>query len=202
MLENLNSIPSSRQINQSSETERLEKLKEEIFRERSYIQKVCYRLLGKGNKTDMAEDFTNEVLFQAIKNVAQYRGEATLKTWMTRIATNTIRAYWKKIQKEPSASGIPVEDFYSDLIDKRPNPEESLLKQEQTQIIQEALEKLGKRRQQILELFYTERMSYEKIAEKMGATVAAVRGLIYNARKEFGTHLGKNKNSKMTDENN
>lgn len=52
------------------------------------INRTCYLLLG--DRT-LAEDATQETFIRAWKAMAKYKGDASPKTWLTRIAINTCR---------------------------------------------------------------------------------------------------------------
>jgi len=202
MLE-LNPISNSQQFNQSNQFEkkRLEKLTtEEILRKEPFIAGVVYNTLTeKGNRIDMTDELANKALFQALKSVAQFRGdrgEGSLKAWLAEIARNTVYGFFRDIKNEPSESKsrIPIEDLYFDPVDKKLNPQESMIKQEQDRIqkkaIEEAMKKLEDRNRQALELFYVKNMDYKEIAKEMGLTIQNVKTIMHRARKDLAGYMG------------
>ena len=45
---------------------------------------------------ELTKDMVQETLFLAVKNIKQYRGEASLMSWLCQINRNQISAYFKK----------------------------------------------------------------------------------------------------------
>ena len=70
---------------------------EEIYKEYSKI--VYNYLLSFTNNTDTAEELMQETFYSAVKNINKFRKEASVKTWLCKIAKNKWIDYYNKIQK-------------------------------------------------------------------------------------------------------
>ena len=87
---------------------------EDAFREltepyRRELQLHCYRIVGS---TQDAEDLVQETLLAAWRGLDEFRGSASIRTWLYRIATNrsldALRANARRPQHlEPSTISIP-----------------------------------------------------------------------------------------------
>lgn len=64
-----------------------------VTRHQKWVARLAYRLLGW---PDDVEDVVQEVFLSVLKNVAQFRGEGSLKTWLTTITVNTCRSWRRK----------------------------------------------------------------------------------------------------------
>ena len=89
------------------------------------LYKRAYRYLG--NAPD-AEDVVQDALLSAYKNVAQFRGQAQISTWLTTIVTNAAlmklrqrRGVWLSLEQPNREDGLTFSDV---LPDSRPDPEE------------------------------------------------------------------------------
>lgn len=56
------------------------------------IARLVYRLLGWSDEVD---DVVQEVFLKVLKNLAAFRGQSSLQTWLTAITVNTCRS-WKR----------------------------------------------------------------------------------------------------------
>lgn len=70
---------------------------EEIYKEYSKIV-YCY-LLSLTNNTEIAEDLMQSTFYSAVKNLNKFRNEASMKTWLCKIAKNKWLDYYKKLKK-------------------------------------------------------------------------------------------------------
>ena len=59
-----------------------------ITRWEKTLLRLCFVILGD---EALAQDAVQETFFKAWKNRARFRGDASEKTWLTRIAVNTCR---------------------------------------------------------------------------------------------------------------
>ena len=78
--------------------------REEMFREAIHendnrIYRICCHFFGPG---DEAKDAYQEIFLKIWLNILKFRGEAQLKTWVTRIAVNTCLTFLSKAKKNSS----------------------------------------------------------------------------------------------------
>lgn len=70
---------------------------EEIYNE--YSKFVFHYLLSFTNDIDLAEELMQETFYSAIQNIHKFRKDASLKTWLCKIAKNKWLDYYKDTQK-------------------------------------------------------------------------------------------------------
>ncbi len=132
---------------------------------------LCRELLGNH---DDAEDALQETFLRAIRGLGSFRGEAQLKTWLTRIAIRVCLEQRHQRHQRP----IPLEQL--------PAPRPSASPETQTLhklLLQSALSELPPRRQAIFLLKEVEGWSLTEIAEATGTNTPLVKVELYRARK-------------------
>ena len=74
------------------------------------INRTCCLILGD---RVLAEDATQEVFIRAWKSMAQFRGDASPKTWLTKIAVNVCRnmrrtAWFRRFDRSVTPEDLPL----------------------------------------------------------------------------------------------
>lgn len=74
------------------------------------INRTCCLILGD---RALAEDATQEVFIRAWKSMAQFRGDASPKTWLTKIAVNVCRnmrrtAWFRRTDRSVTPEDLPI----------------------------------------------------------------------------------------------
>ena len=145
------------------------------------IYYLALRFLGDPQK---AEDATHDVFLKAFRKLDQFRGEASLRTWLYRITINhcqNLRQTWHERHIHTSAD----EAIWENAAAKTDSPLRVLETKELGQRIQKTLDQLSDEYRLLLLLLADEEMSYEQIAALVGQSADAVRGKLHRARKNF-----------------
>jgi RNA polymerase sigma-70 factor, ECF subfamily len=169
----------------------------EAFRPK--ILRYLIRLVGEVE----AEDLTQEVFIKADRARMGFRGEASLSTWLYRIATNLAYDRYRSpsfrrcthIQLDED----PAEGKLIELIDCDPYTrektlpiEQQLVKKEMGECILKYIGKLPASYRMVLLLRDMEELSNKEIAEILGITLDTVKIRLHRARtklkEEFETH--------------
>lgn len=104
------------------------------------------------------------------RRLRQFRGNATLKSWLKVLATNATVDHLRKRKKtEPIGPGEPLE-----LTDPAPRTDVALERAELLERLRAALAELPEADAQFVELFFVQERSFDEIAEEMGTTTAAL----------------------------
>ena len=143
-----------------------------------------------GNETD-AEDITQEVFLKALNALRTFREESSLQTWLFRIATNLCRDVHRRRQREKgwlplwrhadgeecSGEEVPIEipDYHND-------PERLLLREELSELLKQAIDRLPIAMREVLVLHDMESLSYEEIAQALGIPLGTVKSRLFHAR--------------------
>lgn len=160
----------------------------------------CYRILG--SFTD-AEDLLQETLLAAWRGLDGFAGRASLRTWLYRIATNRcLNAVRRRPPAEPAAPFIPPEptrrgevtwlqpypdNLLEQVADPVPGPEARYTAREATELaFITALQRLPPRQAAVLVLRDVLGYPTDEVAEMLGSSPTAVKGLLQRARTAVG----------------
>ena len=151
------------------------------------IYYLALRLLGDPQR---AEDATHDVFLKAFRRIDQFRGEASVRTWLYRIAINHCRNLcqsWHNRHIQANSEDAVWENYAA----KTDSPLRVLETKELGQRIQTTLDALSDEYRLLLLLVADEELSYEEIAALVGQSADAVRGKLHRARKAFAAHFAK-----------
>src|SRR5580692_5306914 len=155
-----------------------------------HSQAVFYltlRFLGDPQK---AEDATHDVFLKAFRKLDQYRGEASLRTWLYRIAINhcqNLCQSWHSRHIYASDDAAVLENSAA----KTDSPLRVLETKELGQRIQKTLDAMSDEYRLLLLLIADEELTYEEIAALVDQSTDAVRGKLHRARKAFAARFEK-----------
>jgi len=163
-----------------------------IDRFQTPVYNLAYRLL---NDQSDAADVLQEVFIKIFRNVATFRGESSLRTWVYRIAVNEShnRRRWL-FRHRRGETGI--EDCWEDsesrekpLKDSGETPYDFTMNREAQAILEEALAAVNPVYRDVLVLREVEEMSYEEIASILDVSIGTVKSRIVRGRDALRKHL-------------
>lgn len=132
-----------------------------------------------------ADQLTQDTFVQAYTSLRGFKGEASLETWLTRIAINKGRDHLRK-RRVLSFFMMRSDDADDDEamlepVDERPDPERLLLSSQLRQAIARAEAMLSAQQQVIFRLRHHENLSLEEIAGHLGLQAGTVRAHLFRA---------------------
>ncbi|MBP6889101.1 MAG: sigma-70 family RNA polymerase sigma factor [Candidatus Moranbacteria bacterium] len=139
-----------------------------------YLRPVYAFVLFLTRDVPMAEDVTQETSIKVWKHLARFDTEKSFKTWVFAIAKNTAYDALKKKRDLPfslfsKGENEEEEDLWSErIVDEAPLIDELLVRAESAEVLDQKLNMLSPRFQQILRLHYREDFSLAEIAEILG----------------------------------
>ncbi len=159
---------------------------------------VVFRMLGD---RDVAADVTQDAFISAFRSIESFRGGASFRAWLLRIASNAACDYWRRTQRHP----IESLDAHTDddephsasvlnslvAVGQDANPEEFLLNRELQELIQRGLQELPLDQRLAVVLCDVQGLSYEEIAVTTQATLGTVRSRIARGRARLRSYLYK-----------
>jgi RNA polymerase sigma-70 factor (ECF subfamily) len=145
------------------------------------IYYLALRFLGDPQK---AEDATHDVFLKAFRKVHQFRGEASWRTWLYRIAINHCRNLQQAWHERHLFSNAD-DAIWEGAAAKTDSPLRVLETKELGERIQKALDGLPEEYRLLLLLVADEQLSYEQVAALTEQSTDAVRGKLHRARKAF-----------------
>ena len=148
---------------------------------------LALRFLGDAQK---AEDATHDVFLKAFRRLDQFRGEASSRTWLYRIAINHCQNLCQSWHNRNIHAGSD-DTVFEDAVARTDSPLRVLETKELGQRIQKTLDVLSDEYRLLLLLVADEELSYEEIAALVGQSSDAVRGKLHRARKAFAARFEK-----------
>ncbi len=140
-----------------------------------------------------ALDTTQEVFLRVWRGLPGFRGEAKLSTWVFQIAWNYLRAYRRKLGRQPLAvkEGMnDARDFVDVTPDPRPDPERRAAAAEMLDLVEAALRELPEHYQIVVWLRDGEDLSYEEISTILDVPIGTVRSRLARARTSLRQAVG------------
>lgn len=137
---------------------------------------IALRLLG--SRAD-AEDVVQDTMLKVWTHRGQWeRGRAKFSTWLYRVVTNRCI----DLHRRPRTDNV---DAVPEPIDAKPDAISNMQREEVSQLLEAAMQRLPEQQRVAVILSYHENMSNGEIAEVMSTTVAAVESLLKRGRQQL-----------------
>ena len=158
-----------------------------------YQNRVYRTVLTLLRSPEEAEDVAQEVFVEVYQTIGRFRGEASLTTWLYRLATsralkNLRRARAKKRFAYFTSLLSPGNRVLYEPTDHE-HPQAHLEGREQVAMLLAHIARLPDQQQVAFTLRHEQELSYEEIAAVLNTTVPAVESLLFRARKTLRLHL-------------
>jgi RNA polymerase sigma-70 factor (ECF subfamily) len=147
------------------------------------VLRTAYFYLGDRH---LAEDVSQEVFIRAFRNWANFRGDSSVKTWLTTITINLCRDRWGL-----KASSEEVTDPISLQKTEQASVEEQVLQRLNHTIVLKHVMNLPAQYQEVIYLFYYLELSTREIADATSSPEGTVRGRLHRARALLTPYLQK-----------
>jgi RNA polymerase sigma-70 factor, ECF subfamily len=172
-------LAAARQGDRAALARLLEQHQQRVF---SFGVKMC-------GDTEDAKDVAQDTLLTMVRSLRDFRGEATLSTWLYTVARSFC------LKKRRRTKGAPA--FHEPLDQAAregatlpsPSPEQSLLGREARETVTAALDRLEPDAREVVILRDIEGLSAAEVASVTGLSVAAVKSRLHRARAVLRNHL-------------
>jgi RNA polymerase sigma-70 factor (ECF subfamily) len=173
---------------------------EALVREhQAMVFRTLTRLTGAGAQV---EDLAQEVFLRLYRALPEFRGQATVSTYLYRIVVNVAQDEWKRRRKERAhlatapepaedeGSRTWMENFAGDHLQEHGrDPEQRMADAEMQAAVDVALNGLPEMERTVLVLYHQEECSYEGIAAALGMPINTVRTHLHRGRKRLSESL-------------
>jgi RNA polymerase sigma-70 factor (ECF subfamily) len=141
---------------------------------------------------DDAQDAVQSAFFLAFRRIGTFRGDASFKTWITRIVVNCCllqlrtarnRVTWVQLEDR---NGERRPDLFTS---QAPTPEKSAWCEEIASAFSGAISRLPKHLREAYILFTLSELSLQEVASSLGLTVSATKTRLFRARAGLRTSL-------------
>lgn len=154
----------------------------------SLAYELAYKMLGDAQD---AEEVVQDAFVKIYQALNSFRGEASLKTWILRIAMrlslnrrrDRARSAWHRLGLH--RRGIESERRSEPSLPVNQNPEAEYISRETRQQVRQLIDQLPDPLRQVLILNTFEELSYEEIARILDIPLGTVSSRIYCARKRL-----------------
>lgn len=144
---------------------------------------ALYRFF-RNKAPDDVDDLVQDTFLSLLKNTVEFRGEATFRTYVFRVARSRLydRArLWSRAEV--------VDVSVTSMADLRPTPSSLIGKRQEEQLLARALRALPIEQQTLLSLFYFEEMSGTELASVMELPEGTIRSRLRLARDALKTRV-------------
>ncbi len=170
--------PTDAELVESCLAGRRESLDVLVERHQRHVYQLCYRFVG--NHED-ASDLAQDVFVRAYRGLKGFKGQASLGTWLYRIAVNVCLN--KVAAKTPKPGSLDPLLAASD--ERIASPDESasdaVLRAERAVQVRAAIARLPKKQRSTLILRVYHELPHEEIAGILGSSVGAVKANFFHA---------------------
>ena len=151
---------------------------------------LLVRLTGDAEES---ADLTQETFIRALRSIADFRGESTLKTWLFRIAINESRnrfRWWKRRRRDKILSldanvGDSETRIWETLAETSISPEDETLRRERSAALIEGLASVKSMHKEVIVLCDVEGLTYKECAAALGTNVGTVKSRLSRGRGEL-----------------
>lgn len=163
-----------------------------IARFQQPVYTLCLRLLTNEGE---ASDVVQEVFIKVFRNIGNFRGQSSLKTWIYRItvneAHNARRWFFRHRRREVELDTDPREtrDWKESIADSGRSPFDVVFDREKAGIIEAALDRINPVFREAVVLRDITDLSYEEIAEILAVSLGTVKSRILRGREALRDEL-------------
>lgn len=138
---------------------------------------LCLRMTGNASE---AEDCTQEAFIQAWTRLDRFRGDASLGTWLHRIAVNTVLGRMRKSRREQDRLQVVRETAPT---------QASVTDEGGMRDLQQALDELPQGARQVFVLNAVYGYSHEETGDMLGIAVGTSKAQLHRARRLLAQQL-------------
>ena len=172
----------------ASELDNIEEL-DRVYRPRL----LRYVAFSTGDQ-DLAETIVQDCLLKAYNARASFRGDCSVSTWLTHIATNLIRdhqrtrkfQFWRSVQR----TAPDLTEVRSIVPSAGSSPERQLLARERALQVNAALEELSSKQRTVFMMRFIEEMDLQEICQATGMQMNTVKTHLHRAVKAVRARVG------------
>jgi RNA polymerase sigma-70 factor, ECF subfamily len=147
------------------------------------IHRFLERMVGTAD----ADDCTQDVFSKVSVGLARFRGEASLSTWIYRIATNS--AYDRLRNHSTHNATVSIDDARP-VEDHAPGVEQRLVRREMNDCIGRYIDRLRPSYRSVVILSEHEGLTNAEIAATLGVSIDTVKIRLHRARARLREELG------------
>jgi RNA polymerase sigma-70 factor (ECF subfamily) len=152
-----------------------------------YKRRVFATALRITNNREDAEDVVQDSFHKVFLHLAEFQEKSQFSTWLTRITMNEafmlLRRRRGVLEVLPENTDDAPES--AAFVDQRASPEESCWRRERTDLLTQAINRLGPKSRRAILLRNIEERSLEETAEILGTSIGVVKSRLFQGRRRL-----------------
>ncbi len=142
-----------------------------------------------GNR-ELARDLAQAAICKGIEQLATYRGEAPLFSWLCSICRFEMTAHFRRLGRRPHEVELPEEGLVArggleSLSFELGDPESQALRREVARLVHVTIDHLPAHYRRVLEWKYVDGLPVNEIAARLSVSTKAAESLLTRARQTF-----------------
>jgi RNA polymerase sigma-70 factor (ECF subfamily) len=163
-------------------------------------EKMFYLALSLVRNRPDAEEVAQDTFIRAYRNLARFRGDCALATWLHHIALNLARNRYVHMERRRQLATYSFDGAFSEdnqatlahlIASEEPSPAREAENGEFSELVARCMERLGPAGREVLMQLNTLDRTYEEIARSLGVNVSTVKSRIKRARRSFRAQFAK-----------
>ena len=154
-----------------------------VLRYQEKIYWVVRRLLPDH---DEADDVVQDIFVKVYRSLNSFKGDSSFYTWLYRIAMNLSL---NEIRRKKTRRTFSLDENVVQHESKDPLPLEMMEREERTQLIKDAIERLPEKQKKVFVLRYYEELPYEEISKILKTSVGGLKANYFHAVKKIGEYV-------------
>lgn len=160
---------------------------------RAYQRMLYYHIRRMVGSHDDTDDTLQNTFIKVWRNIGNFRGESSLKTWLYRIATNEAITFINSRNRRAAEDihtlitaeeGTVSHQEHGLTASNSSSDSEAIQK-----VLQEAIQSLPDKQRAVFNLRYYDEMPYEEMSQVFGTSVGALKASYHHAVKKVETYL-------------
>lgn len=161
---------------------------------RNYRARILRFVTYSTGDPDLAETITQDTLLKAWTGREKFRGDCSVKTWLTGIAINVTRDHLRSAKfrfwKQASSTALDVHEMAAYFPAEGSSPERQVLAKEKVRELSEAVADLSPNQRTVFLMKFVEEMPVNEISQVLGMPVNTVRTHLHRALSSVRSRMG------------
>jgi RNA polymerase sigma-70 factor (ECF subfamily) len=150
-----------------------------------YQERLYWHIRHMVKNHDDTDDVLQNTFIKVYKNIANFKQESKLYTWLYRIATNEALTFINKESKKKNMSSL---EFQEQAINNLTS--DIYFEGDEIQIaLQKAINTLPEKQQQVFRMKYFEEVTYDELSELLDTSVGALKSSYHIASKKITAYI-------------
>ena len=151
-----------------------------------YQEKIYWLARRFCSEHDAADEIVQEVFIKVYESLKSFRSDSSFYTWLYRI---TVNSSLNSIRRQRARNIFHLDELLDYKDTKTDLPDETLEKNEQQILIEQAIERLPEKQKAVFILRYYDELPYEDIAVILKTSVGGLKANYFHAVKKIGEYL-------------